>query len=456
MFPPFPQEEAFAVCKKIIDALEHGILQLEQVGKISAERSGQGIMIGVAVCQKADGTSVILNTVSGISKKIKGSEAAGFGIFVEPIVSAEKIESALEKNDFQIHQLTEKINLLKKKRKRPDGKFENQTEEEIQLVKQRSFLCDESLKKVFGLYSFHCADGKIRSLLEICRKTQNTLPPTGTGDCCAPKLLDFAFKNNFSVKSMAEVFYGKNNKFRVNGKLCEPCDERCALILPEMLGLEILYQDEDIVVVNKQSGLLSVPGRGPEKQDCIVNRLKKLFPQCIPQPSVHRLDMETSGILVLALNEDSHRNLCKQFEEKKVQKRYIALIDGKLPEKFSKNGTMELYFRVDIENRPHQIWDEIYGKNAVTEWNWIDEEIYSSPDGTNRLCTRILFIPHTGRTHQLRLAAADIHGFGVPIIGDTLYGHCEKGERLMLHAEFLSFIHPATGKLMEFSCPASF
>lgn len=456
MFPPFPQEEAFAVCKKIIDALEHGILQLEQVGKISAERSGQGIMIGVAVCQKADGTSVILNTVSGISKKIKGSEVAGLGIFVDPIVSAEKIESALEKNDFQIHQLTEKINLLKKKRKRPDGKFKNQTEEEIQLVKQRSFLCDESLKKVFGLYSFHCADGKIRSLLEICKKTQKTLPPTGTGDCCAPKLLDFAFKNNFFVKSMAEVFYGKSNKFRVNGKLCEPCDERCALILPEMLGLEILYQDEDIVVVNKQSGLLSVPGRGPEKQDCIVNRLKKLFPQCIQQPSVHRLDMETSGILVLALNEDSHRNLCRQFEEKKVQKRYIALIDGKLPKKFSKNGTMELYFRVDIENRPHQIWDEIYGKNAVTEWNWIDEEIYSSPDGTNRLCTRILFIPHTGRTHQLRLAAADIHGFGVPIIGDTLYGHCEKGERLMLHAEFLSFIHPATGKLMEFSCPASF
>ena len=456
MFPPFPQEEAFAVCKKIIDALEHGILQLEQVGKISAERSGQGIMIGVAVCQKADGTSVILNTVSGISKKIKGSEAAGFGIFVEPIVSAEKIESALEKNDFQIHQLTEKINLLKKKRKRPDGKFENQTEEEIQLVKQRSFLCDESLKKVFGLYSFHCADGKIRSLLEICRKTQNTLPPTGTGDCCAPKLLDFAFKNNFSVKSMAEVFYGKNNKFRVNGKLCEPCDERCALILPEMLGLEILYQDEYIVVVNKQSGLLSVPGRGPEKQDCIVNRLKKLFPQCIPQPSVHRLDMETSGILVLALNEDSHRNLCKQFEEKKVQKRYIALIDGKLPEKFSKNGTMELYFRVDIENRPHQIWDEIYGKNAVTEWNWIDEEIYSSPDGTNRLCTRILFIPHTGRTHQLRLAAADIHGFGVPIIGDTLYGHCEKGERLMLHAKEITFHHPTSGEILHIVCDPDF
>lgn len=456
MFPPFPQEEAFNVCNKIISALESGVLQLEQIGKVSVERSGQGIMVGVAVCQKSDGSSVVLNTVSGISKRIKGSESAGLGIFVEPIVSSAEIEKALQKNDFQIHQLTEKINFLKEKRKRSDGKFENQSEEEIQFVKKRLDLCDESLKKVFNLYSFHCADGKVRSLLEICRKKQKNLPPTGTGDCCAPKLLDFAFKNQLAVKSLAEVFYGESNKFRINGKLYGPCDERCSLILPEILGLEILYQDEDIVVVNKQSGLLSVPGRGPEKQDCIVNRLKKLFPHCIQQPSVHRLDMETSGLLVLALNENSHRILCRQFEEKKVQKRYIALIDGKLPEKVPKSGKMELYFRVDIENRPHQIWDEVYGKNAITEWNWLDEEFYSAPDGSKRLCTRILFIPHTGRTHQLRLAAADIHGFGVPIIGDTLYGHCENGERLMLHAEYLSFAHPKTGKLMEFSCPAPF
>lgn len=456
MFPPFPQEEAFGICRKIISALEDGVLHFEQTGKVSAERKNQGIMIGVAVCQKADGSSVVLNTVSGISKKIKGSEAAGLGIFVDPIVPSEKIECALKKNDLLIHQLTEKINFLKEKRRRADGKFENQTEEEILLVKERSALCDESLRRVFGLYSFCCADGKVRSLLEICERKQKNLPPTGTGDCCAPKLLDFAFKNQFAVKSLAEVFYGKSNKFRTNGNLYGPCDERCALILPEILGLEIIYQDKNIVVVNKQSGLLSVPGRGPEKQDCIVSRLKKLFPDCIQQTSVHRLDMETSGLLVLALDEDSHRNLCRQFEEKKVQKRYVALIDGKLPEKFPKSGKMELYFRVDIENRPHQIWDEVYGKNAVTEWNWLGEEFYLAPDGTRRLCTRILFIPRTGRTHQLRLAAADIHGFGVPIIGDTLYGHCEKGERLMLHAQYLKFVHPATGKLMEFSCPAPF
>ncbi len=456
MFPPFPQEEAFSVCCKIIAGLESGGLRLEQAGKVSAERSGQGIMIGAAVCRKEDGSCVVLNTVSGISKRISGTEEAGLGIFIEPVVSAEKIEGALDKNDLLIHQLTEKINLLKEKRKRPDGKFSNQTEEEILLVKKRSDLCDESLKKVFGLYSFHCADGKVRSLSEICVKQQKPLPPTGTGDCCAPKLLDFAFKNNFAVKSMAEVFFGRSNKFRTNGKAYAPCDERCSLILPAMLGLELLYQDEDIVVVNKQSGVLSVPGRGPEKQDCIVNRLKRLFPDCIQQPSVHRLDMETSGLLVLALNENSHRNLCRQFEEKKVQKRYVALIDGKLPEKFQKTGSMELFFRVDIENRPHQIWDEVYGKNAVTEWSLLGEEIYSSPDGTKRLCSRILFIPHTGRTHQLRLAAADSHGFGVPIIGDTLYGRCEKGERLMLHAEYLNFEHPSAGRRMEFLCPAPF
>lgn len=453
MFPPFPQKEAFSVCCKIVSALEQGILQLEQIGKISSERSDQGIMVGVAVCQDSNGDSVVLNTVSGISKRINGTEAAGLGIFVEPVVSSGKIEEALEKNDLLIHQLTEKINFLKKKRRRPDGKFENQGEEEISLVKKRFALCEESLKNVFGLYSFHCADGKIRPLLEICEKK---LPPTGTGDCCAPKLLDFAFKNQLKIKSLAEIYFGKSNKFRTSGKSYSPCDERCGLILPVILGLEILYQDSDIVVVNKQSGLLSVPGRGPEKQDCIVNRLKRLFPDCIQQPSVHRLDMETSGILVLALNEDSHRNLCRQFEEKKVQKRYVALIDGKLPEKFPKSGRMELFFRVDIENRPHQIWDEIYGKNAVTEWNWLGEEFYSSPEGKKRLCTRIEFIPRTGRTHQLRLAAADSHGFGVPIIGDTLYGRCEKGERLMLHAEFLSFIHPSSGKKMDFYCPAPF
>lgn len=453
MFPPFLQEEAYEICKKIIFALDSGTLSLVQIGKTSVERKEQGIMIGVAVCKKADGTRVIINTVSGISKKLCGTSANDYGIFVPPIVSSLKIEEALKQNDLQIHRLTEKINILKEKRRRPDGKYENQTQEEQNLSKERSELCAFSLRKVFSLYSFCCADGTVRSLNQIVGKR---FVPTGTGDCCEPKLLDFAYKNGWTVKSLAEVYYGKTLQTRVNGELYPPCDERCSLILPEILGLSILYRDSDIVVVNKQSGLLSVPGRGPEKQDCIVNRLKRLFPECIAQPSVHRLDMETSGLMVLALTEDAHRNLNRQFETKQVKKRYIALLDGKLSSKFIPSGKIELFFRVDLENRPHQIWDEVYGKSAVTEWNVISEEEYTAPDGTKRPCTRVQFIPHTGRTHQLRLCASDSHGFAVPIIGDTLYGHFQQGERLMLHAEYLSFTHPKTGKIMEFNLPAPF
>ena len=449
MFPPFPVEEALSVCQKIIHGLENGSLEMEQTGPVSEERNGQGIMIGTAVCRDSSGRSVVLNTVSGISKRLSVPECT----FVEPVVSASEIEKALSRNDLKIHILTDQIKKLKESRKRPDGRYENQGDDEKSLVEERSKLCRESLENVYRLYSFYCIDGKCRTLNEIC---QGKLPPTGTGDCCAPKLLNYAFKNGLRVVSMAEVFYGKETETKKNGVLYGPCDERCKLILPSILGLEILYRDSDIVVVNKQSGLLSVPGRGPEKQDCIVNRLKRIFPDCINQPSVHRLDMETSGLLVLALTEDAHRNLNRQFEMKEVSKKYVSVIDGKLPERFEKHGIMELYFRVDLDNRPHQMWDEVYGKKAVTEWNWMGEEAYTSPEGKKRTVTRMEFIPHTGRTHQLRLASADEHGFGVPIIGDTLYGKCEAGERLLLHAEYLKFTHPVTGEKMEFFCKAPF
>ena len=121
-----------------------------------------------------------------------------------------------------------------------------------------------------------------------------------------------------------------------------------------------------------------------------------------------------------------------------------------------KSGTMELFFRLDIENRPHQIWDRENGKSAVTQWQIENVEYYTAPDKSRRPATRVTFIPHTGRTHQLRLAAADSHGFGLPIIGDTLYGHCEKGERLLLHASELSFTHPRTKQKMDFLCPPEF
>lgn len=453
MFPPFPQTEAFELCKKIINYLDNGTISIKAITKESAERKNQGIMIGAMICSNAENpdTQINLVTISGVSHTLVFNTPQDF-IFVEPIVAPEKITQALQKNDLRIHELTDLINELKTSRQTG----EQPSSQEADYIKQRKTLTSESLQKVYDLYSFHCADKSIKSLNSICmQRIAGSLPPTGTGECCAPKLLDYTYSHGLLPVSMCEVFYTKNPTENIEP--CNPCDERCGIILPEMLGLEILYRDEHIIVVNKQSGLLSVPGRGPDKQDCIVNRVKRLFPNCIEQPAVHRLDMETSGILILAFTKEAHKNINKQFEEGLVQKQYIALIDGVLAKKgIPAEGQSELYFRLDIDNRPHQIWDEVYGKKAITQWKCLNVEDYTAPDGTKRPATRVLFTPHTGRTHQLRLASSDSHGFGMPIIGDTLYGTCQEGERLMLHAQYICFTHPATGQKMEFHCPAPF
>lgn len=252
---------------------------------------------------------------------------------------------------------------------------------------------------------------------------------------------------------MAEVFYGGDTTKKTCGASYPPCDERCALILPAMLGLNIVYRDDAVIVVNKPAGLLSVPGRGAEKQDCIASRVRRLFPRCIAQPAVHRLDMETSGLMVLAFTAESHRRLSRQFECGLVKKTYIAVLDGEILEQ---SGRMELYFRLDVENRPHQIWDAAHGKKALTDWQNLGSETYAAPDGARRRVTRLLFTPLTGRTHQLRLASADKHGLGIPIIGDSLYGTRAEGERLLLHARTLEFQHPLTGRQMRFEAGEEF
>ncbi|MBO4546890.1 MAG: RluA family pseudouridine synthase, partial [Treponema sp.] len=232
---------------------------------------------------------------------------------------------------------------------------------------------------------------------------------------------------------------------------------------PAILGLEIVYRDKNILVVNKPSGLLSVPGRGPDKQDCVVTRAQKLFPQMIGQPSVHRLDMDTSGLMVLAFDQDSHRALNAQFENRLVQKKYVAVLDGVVKEE---SGCVELKHRVDIDNRPRQILDDVYGKLAVTEWQRLRVWTRRGLDGKERKATSVLFEPHTGRTHQLRVASA--YALGAAIVGDNLYGcdaanncgqetffengtNCGRRKiRLYLHASDLSFAHPVTGQRMEF------
>ncbi|MDB2673808.1 RluA family pseudouridine synthase [Akkermansiaceae bacterium] len=211
--------------------------------------------------------------------------------------------------------------------------------------------------------------------------------------------------------------------------------------------MTIIHQDEHIVVVNKPSGFLSVPGRGAEKIDSVAHRISTTIPGCIAQPAVHRLDMDTSGLLVLALTKDAHRNLSKQFQDRLTDKEYFALLDGELPEKFGKSGTITLPFRLDIENRPYQILDEIHGKMGTTHWKCL-----SIDDGI----TRMHFKPVTGRTHQLRVHSAHPKGLGLPIVDDPLYGNGADPGKMKLHAAKLSFDHPVSGERLTFTTPTPF
>ena len=202
--------------------------------------------------------------------------------------------------------------------------------------------------------------------------------------------------------------------------------------------LQVLHEDPDFVVVDKPSGVLAVPGRGPDKQECVARQVIGAYPGCIPQPSVHRLDMDTSGLMVFTLRRESHAELSRQFREQETRKEYIALLDGVLP---GNGGTIELRFRLDVDNRPIQIHDDTHGKLGVTHWERL---------GIEEGRTRVRFRPMTGRTHQLRLHASHPLGLGIPIVGDPFYGRGEGPGQLKLHASFLGFRHPTSGEALEF------
>ena len=209
-------------------------------------------------------------------------------------------------------------------------------------------------------------------------------------------------------------------------------------MVQKIFDMEIVYQDSMIVVVNKPGGLLSVPGRGPDKQDCVVSRLRQSFPMCIPQPSVHRLDMDTSGLMVLALTTDSQQHLSRQFQNRTVKKRYLALLDGVIEKE---EGEIQLPFRLDVANRPYQIHDPVHGKLGITLWQ---------KESVENQQTRVRFTPITGRTHQLRVHASHPLGLGCPVVGDRLYGRGKPGDPLLLHASFLRFEHPESHEILSF------
>ncbi len=211
---------------------------------------------------------------------------------------------------------------------------------------------------------------------------------------------------------------------------------------PENNGIEILYEDQALLIVSKSSGLLSVPGRGTEKQDCLLSRLQEQYPEVL---SVHRLDMDTSGIIVFARDTTTHRLLSKMFELRQISKVYQAIVSGCLED----SGVINYPLSADWPNRPRQKVDDEVGKEAITRWKVIG---FNQENNTSR----VELYPETGRSHQLRI---HLFTMGYPILGDLLYftNHSDKAaERLMLHASFLSFIHPISKLPIEVECSPDF
>ena len=315
-------------------------------------------------------------------------------------------------------------------------------------------------QKLFQQFNFLNAKGETKNLCAIFEETVQKTLPAGAGECAAPKLLQYAYLSGLSPIAMAEFWWGESPKteIRHHGYYYPSCRGKCEPILRHMLqGLnvepapseryslsqnmpEILFEDQWLLVLHKPEGVLSVPGKSEEQS--IYSLLRARYPEATGPLVVHRLDMATSGLLLAAKTQEVHRHLQAQFENRSIKKRYIALLDGILPEE---EGVIDLPICPDYLDRPRQMVNEELGKTAITRYQVMDRK-----NGQ----TRIAFFPLTGRTHQLRVHAAHPLGLNCPIVGDELYGR--KAERLYLHAEYLEFIHPVSGQRMVIEKKAEF
>ena len=369
------------------------------------------------------------------------------------------------------------------------------------LRRQRREKSDALQQWLFRQYRMLNANGEERDLIDIFSETINAMPPAGSGDCCAPKLLQYAYANGLEPVCMAEFWWGDSPKQEIRHHLhyYPACRSKCLPILTHMLcGLDvepnplakpktkdvpsIVYEDDTIIVVDKPAGMLSVPGKAVAADDAascelddatrdgdnmpIYNNVEEYVRHYLAKNSqlpkaVHRLDMDTSGLLVLALNDEAYVELQRQFASREVSKRYEAVLDGK-PSVLcgapgskwltisanGREGRISLPIIADIMDRPRQRVDFDNGKTAVTDYR-IERVL---PNGH----TLVSLYPLTGRTHQLRVHCAHNYGLGCPILGDPLYGHGCHTSRMYLHAAMVELRHPVTGEKMMFQTKSGF
>ena len=347
-------------------------------------------------------------------------------------LTKKSLRSILEEDQAKVDRLEQEIEQLKQERKRRSAALQ---------------------RKLFEQFRILNARGEVKDLCELFAPTSQGTPPAGAGECAAPKLLQYAYQHQLEPIAMAEFWWGDSPKteIRHHGYYYPACKGKCEPILHHMLQglrvdenplladshretkLDILYEDDYLLVINKPEGMLSVPGKGDA--DSVYQRLSILYPEATGPIIVHRLDMATSGLLLAAKTKEAHQNLQAQFKNRTIQKRYIALLEGEVPQD---EGEIRLPLCPDPLDRPRQIVSEEFGKPALTHYRVLERTSGK---------TLIAFYPQTGRTHQLRVHAAHPQGLHCPILGDELYGR--KAERLYLHAEYLAFTHPITSERIE-------
>lgn len=329
-----------------------------------------------------------------------------------------------------------------------------------QLKTARKNLSNALQKKLFQQYKFLNTHGVEKDLNDIFKDMPNHIPPAGSGECAAPKLLQYAFAHGLKPLALAEFWWGvaPKSEIRQHKKFYASCQSKCQPILGHMLDgiemdenpllinpaegkdIEIVYEDEFMLIINKPADFLSVPGKNI--QDSVYTRIQQRYPNATGGLIVHRLDMATSGLMILGLTKKSHKRLQKQFINRTIEKRYTALIEGVLAQD---EGMITLPLRGDLYDRPRQLVCFEHGKPAETTYQVI-ERIKDK--------TKVYLYPKTGRTHQLRVHCAHNLGLNMPIVGDDLYG--KKADRLHLHAGYLSLTHPMTKEPMEFDIEAEF
>ena len=431
----------------------HPLCQLaakEVQAEIARINPQEGKMFGVLVvemddgrCKTEDGRGKTLGFLAAYSGLLEGRN--DWPYFVPPVYDAQQ----------------------------PDGYFKQQ-EKIISLTSHLSPLISKQMSQnlqewLFHQYQLLNARGEVRDLVDIWQdyydrpklRQKYPLPPGGTGDCCAPKLLQYAYQHGLKPVCMAEFWWGESTKTELRQHLnyYPACRGKCKPILTWMLqGLEVgpdpelsgfqkmeipvVFEDEWLLVVDKPSGMLSVPGR--IEQYSVETVMQERYPG---SKVAHRLDMGTSGLLIVAKTPEAHRALQEQFIKHQVKKKYLARLEGRWMMDDGRwmmddgrwkmeggKGRIELPMRPDPMNRPRQVVDMEHGKRAVTDYEFISPNL-------------VALYPQTGRTHQLRIHCAHPDGLGRPIVGDELYG--TKGERLMLHAAEIWFRHPITGEPMH-------